>query len=210
MREIIAFLVAIVLCAVAALFLFEPYHLRRPVETLRAAASGLLELAVSPLRAVLVDQRGLLFQRINRSSPEKIFVVVYNSYSTAAITVGQSVIWDFATDADGVGVTRPTARATNAGMAMAGVVAEATIAAGGYGLLQVYGYNSAVRMRTVTGGTPAIVAGRPLIINVAGSVFCLESVSTASTVALTFPCGFSLGATSGFTTAAKAAFLKCL
>jgi hypothetical protein len=152
----------------------------------------------------------MLFQRINRTDPEKVFVVVYNSYSTAAITVGQAVIWDFATDADGVGVTRPSARATNAGMAAAGVVAAASIAAGAYGLVQVYGYHSAVRMRTVTGGSPAIAAGRPLVLPVAGSVFCLESVSTASNVILTFPCGFSLGATTGFTTAARAAFIKAL
>lgn len=94
-------------------------------------------------------------------------------------------------------------------MAGAGIIAEA-VAAGAYGLMQVYGYHSAVRMRTVTGGTPAIVAGRPLVINVAGSVFCLESVATASTAILTFPMGFSLGATAGFTTAARAAFIKSL
>lgn len=151
----------------------------------------------------------MLFQRINRTDPEKVFVTVYNSYSTAALSNGQAVIWDFATDADGVGVTRPTARATNAGVAAAGIVAEA-IASGAYGLCQVYGYHSAARMRTVTGGTPAIVPGRPLVINVAGSVFCAESVSTASTVILTFPMGFSLGSTSGFTTAARAMFVKAL
>lgn len=152
----------------------------------------------------------MLFQRVNRNDPEKIFVIVYNSYSTAAITDGQGVIWDFATDADGVGVTRPTARATNAGLAAAGVVASASIASGSYGLVQVFGYKASVRMRTVTSGTPAIAAGRPLAINVAGSVFCLESVSTASTAITVFPMGFALGATAGFTTAVRAAFLKAL
>lgn len=151
----------------------------------------------------------MMFGRVNRTGPEKVFISVFNSYSTAALSNGQAVIWDFGTDADGVGVTRPTARATNAGMAAAGVAAEA-IAAGDYGLLQIYGYHSAVRMRTVTGGTPAIVAGRPLVINAAGSLFCLESVSTASIAVLTFPIGFSLGATSGFTTAARAAFLRAM
>ena len=136
-------------------------------------------------------------------------MTVYNSYSTAAMSNGQGVIWDFATDADGLGVTRPTARATNAGMASAGVIAEA-IASGAYGLCQVYGYHSATRVRTVTGGTPAIVPGRPLVINVAGSVFVLESVATASTAVLTFPMGFSLGSTAGFTTIAKAVFIKAL
>lgn len=151
----------------------------------------------------------MLFQRINRSNPEKVFIVGYNSYSTASLTNGQAVIWDFSTDADGVGVTMPSARATNAGVAVAGVAAE-TITSGSYGLIQVYGYHSAVRARTATGGSPAIAAGRPLILNAAGSVFCLESVATGSTSVLTFPCGFALAANATWTTAAIAAFLKCL
>ena len=152
----------------------------------------------------------MLFQRINRSDPEKVFVGVYNSYSTAAITNGQAVNWDFITDVDGVGVTIPLARATNAGVAAAGVVATASIASGDYGLAQVYGYHSATRVRTVTGGTPAIAKGRPLVMNVAGSVFCLESVATASTVILTFPCAFALAANSSWTTLAKAVFIKAM
>ena len=152
----------------------------------------------------------MLFQRINRSSPEKVFVVVYNSYSTAAITNGQAVNWDFITDGDGVSVTMPLARATNAGVGAAGVVASSSVAAGDYGLVQVYGYHSAVRVRTATGGSPAIAKGRPLVMNAAGSVFCLESVSTASTVILTFPCAFALAANSSWTTLAKAAFIKAL
>jgi len=151
----------------------------------------------------------MYLQRLGRG-PEKVFINVFNSYSTAAITNGQGVIWDFATDADGVGVTRPTARATNAGMASAGVVAAASISSGFYGLVQTYGYHSSTRMRTLTGGSPAIVAGRPLCINVAGSLFCLESVSTASKQIVSFPMGFALGATSGFTTAARAAFIKSM
>ena len=152
----------------------------------------------------------MLFQRVNRSDPEKIFVVAYNSYSTAAITVGQAVNWDFITDCDGVGVTMPLARATNGGFAIAGVVASASIAAGAYGLIQVYGYHSAVRMRTVTAGSPAIAKGRPLVANVAGSVFCLESISTASKTIVSWPCAFALVASASFTTYARAAFIKAL
>lgn len=151
----------------------------------------------------------MVFQRINRTDPEKIFVIAKNSYATAALTNGQGVMWDLG-DADGVGVTRPTARATNAGIAAAGVVAAASVAVGGYGLIQVYGYHSAVRTRTVTGGSPAIAAGRPLVLPVAGSLFCLESVSTASNVILTYPMGFALAGNSVFTTTAIAAFIKAL
>lgn len=152
----------------------------------------------------------MLFQRINRSSPEKIFVVVKNGYSTAAITVGQGVNWDFITAVDGVSVTLPLARATNAGMASAGVVASSTIASADFGLVQVYGLHSSVRVRSLTGGIPAIAKGRPLVMNSAGSVFCLESVSTASTTILTFPVAFALAANSSFTTLAKAAFIRAL
>lgn len=153
----------------------------------------------------------MIFQRVNRTDPEKVFIVVYNSYSTAAITVGQVVQWDFTTDGDGVGVTRPTARATNAGLATAGAVASASIAAGSYGLLQIYGYHAALRTRVVTGGTPSYAPGRPLIVNVAGSVFCAETVSTASTVILTHPFAFAMGtAFTTFTTAARRAFIRAM
>jgi hypothetical protein len=151
----------------------------------------------------------MIFMRANRSNPEQVFISVKNSYSTASLTNGQAVIFDFATDADGVGVTRPTARATNGGVAIAGIAA-ATIAAGDYGLVQVYGYHSAVRTRAITGGTPAIAAGRPLALNSAGSLFCLESIATGSTSILVFPCAFALAANATWTTAAIAAFIKAM
>lgn len=155
----------------------------------------------------------MTFQRINRTDPEKVFVLARNDYTTAAITVGQVVQWNFPSNGsgDGVGVTRPTARATNAGVATAGAVATASIAAAGYGLIQVYGYHSAVRIRVVTGGSPAYVPGRPLAVNVAGSLFCAETISTASTVILRFPFAFGLGAGfTTFTTSTAAAFIKAM
>jgi len=187
-------LIAIALLIASVFLCFEPW---------------LLKAGVTHLRHLAFHQGGFLFQRVNRTDPEKVFIAVYNSYSTAAMTNGQGVIWDFATDADGVGVTRPTARATNAGFAAAGIIAE-TIAAGAYGLCQVYGYHAATRVRSHTGGAVAIVPGRPLVINAAGSLFCLESISTASIVALVYPMAFSLGSTSGWTTIAKPVFVKSL
>jgi len=103
----------------------------------------------------------------------------------------------------------PSARATNAGVAIAGIAAEA-IAIAGYGLLQVYGYHSAVRVRNMTGGTPAVAAGSPLCLNSAGSVFCLENFDTGSTNIQVAPCGFALAAQASWTTKAIAAFIKAL
>ncbi len=80
------------------------------------------------------------FQRVNRTDPERIFVVVRNSWSTAVLTNGQWVAWDIITDKDGVGVTKPIGinRAT-----IAGVMVE-SVASGEYGLCQVWGYKSDV------------------------------------------------------------------
>jgi len=98
----------------------------------------------------------LHFQRINRSDPEKVFIVVKNSYSTAAITVGQVVAFDYTTDADGVGVTQPT---TALLPHVAGVVADTSIAAGAYGLVQVYGHNT----DCLVAGATDVAAGDQLI-----------------------------------------------
>lgn len=159
----------------------------------------------------------MLFKRINRTSPEKVFITVKNSYSTASLTNGQAVMWDYATDADGVGVTLPTASneagGGHAGVAFAGIAAD-TIAAGAYGLIQVYGYHSAVRVRTVTGGAPAIAAGTALSLQ--NAVFALESfplsVSATSTATqhVFQPAGFALAAQASFTTKAIAVFIKAL
>ena len=48
----------------------------------------------------------MLLQRLNRTDPERVFVVVMNSYSTATITAGQWVGWDIVTDKDGVSATK--------------------------------------------------------------------------------------------------------
>ena len=154
----------------------------------------------------------MLFQRVNRSDPEKLFFVCKNTYSTASLTNGQAVMWDYVTDKDGVGVTKATAQdAKAAGLVAAGVAAE-TITAGNYGLIQVYGYHSAVRQRALSGGTPAITTG--VMLALLRTVFCLDSIpsSYASTVKVyaRVPCAFALSATAGFTTAAYPAFIKAL
>ena len=158
----------------------------------------------------------MLFQRINRSDPEKVFITAYNSYSTASLTNGQAVIWDWTTDGDGVGVTLATATENvSAGQDVAGIAA-ATIVSGEYGLIQVYGYHSAVRCRTITSTShvyhesrAAIAKGTPLVGGIT-TVFALEGVTPAETAQVLQPCGFALAAQASFTTKAIAVFLKCL
>jgi len=158
----------------------------------------------------------MLFQRVNRTNPEKVFLVAQNSYSTASLTNGQVVCWDWTTDGDGVGASIPTATENvSQGTDVAGIASE-TIAAGDYGLLQVYGYHSAVRVRTMTStghvyheSRGVVAKGTPLVGGIT-AVFCLEGITPAETAQVLQPCGIALAATAVFTTAAIAVFLKCL
>lgn len=163
----------------------------------------------------------MLFQRINRSDPEKIFLVARNSYTTASLSNGQAVMWDYTVDKDGVGVSiAVAAKAKHGGFTAAGIAAE-TIAAGAYGLIQVYGYHSAARVRAFTAPATnlygAVVAtGTPL--GLLSAAFCLEGVGVVSGVSVSstidrvlYPCAFSLGAaTGGYTTTTGAVFIKAL
>jgi len=159
----------------------------------------------------------MYFTKIRSDVPEAMFIVVYNSYSTASLTTGQALMHDYATDADGISVTKPAASISagvgHFGNAFAGIANE-TIAAGAYGPAQVWGYRSDVRVRTNTGGKPAIAAGVALTLQ--NAVFCLESflgcVPATSTLTqhVFHPAGFALAAQASWTTKAVAAFIKAL
>ena len=98
----------------------------------------------------------MLFQRVNRTDAEKVFVVAYNA-SGGAFTLGQAVCWDTGTSADGIRVTTP---ATATLSAFAGLTAGA-IANGAYGLVQVYGYTASASV--INDITTALVAGSILL-----------------------------------------------
>jgi len=141
----------------------------------------------------------MFFQKINRSDPEKVFIVARNSSSTSAMTVGQVHSWDYTTDVDGVGVTFPTTALLKL---PAGIVETASIAAGDYGLFQVYGHNA----NALVDGTTGIGVGVPL--KLANGVANLVIAGVTATGALyPFVCGqaYTTGAA-----AAKRVFIRLL
>lgn len=145
----------------------------------------------------------MLIQRVNRTDPEKVFIVVKNTYSTAAITVGQAVVFDYTTDADGVGVTRPTTALLKL---PAGIVETASIANGDYGLVQVYGHNA----NALVSGSSGTIAGIALVMQ--NNSFELLRLSTAID---TFgqACTFAFVAGQAYSTgtaAAKKVFVRAL
>ena len=76
----------------------------------------------------------MLFQRVNRSDAERVFVVVQN-VSGAALVAGDALVLDHVTTVDGVRAIKPVAANLN----LVGLATSA-IADSGYGLAQAYGY----------------------------------------------------------------------
>jgi hypothetical protein len=111
----------------------------------------------------------MLFQRVNRTDAEKVFVVVYNA-SGGAFTLGQAMQWDVGTSADGIRVTTPA----TAGLSAFAGLAAAGIANGAYGLAQVYGYTASASV--VNDITTALVAGNILLpVNGTANLSCAAS-----------------------------------
>lgn len=139
------------------------------------------------------------FQHINRSDPEKVFITVRNTYSTAAITVGQPVVFDYVTDADGVGVTQGVTATLKL---TAGIVETPSIAVDDYGLIQVYGHNA----NALVDGTTGISVGAALKIKT--GTFTLDVAGTTATgAAYIFTAGIAY--TTG-AAAAKKVFIRAL
>lgn len=139
------------------------------------------------------------FQRVNRSDPEKVFIVARNSSSTSAMTVGQVHSWDYTTDADGVGMTFPTTALLKL---PAGIIETASIASGDYGLVQVYGHNA----NALVDGTTGIGVGVPLKLANTVANLVIAGV-TATGACYPFVCGqaYTTGAA-----AAKKIFIRLL
>ena len=78
----------------------------------------------------------MLFQRINRSDPERIFSIFYN-VAGATVTANYPAVWDTATS-DGVRVTKP---ATLNLSCLVGIATN-TITDSTYGKVQCYGFRS--------------------------------------------------------------------
>lgn len=131
------------------------------------------------------------YQRVNRSDPERFFMVVKNSYSTAALSNGQWVGWDIVTDQDGVAVTKISGAIRGS---VAGCVVQA-IAAGDYGLIQVWGYKRDARCVGGSGSvTSKLTVGRPMYIST--SAFAVRAMERTSTPLKTdygkFPVGICI------------------
>lgn len=143
----------------------------------------------------------MLFKRISRTDAEKIYIVVQNVCGST-ITQGYGCCFDVGASVDGVRVTKCE---TTDMQAFAGV-ADSDIANNAYGLVQVYGYRSAVSIYASTGSS---ATGDNL--TVVGDQWGLTpATSVGTSKAFGFLCeAISASSSSQYNTKAKA-FIRAL
>lgn len=144
----------------------------------------------------------MLFQRINRTNAETIFIICQN-VSGSTITAGYSAVFDVGASVDGVRVTQASSTDLQA---FAGV-ADADIANNAYGLLQVYGYRASTYISSSAGSS---VAGDNLI-TVASSWGLRPATTGATAKAWGFLCeAITASASSSTYVLTAKAFIRAL
>ena len=116
----------------------------------------------------------MLFQRINRTDAEKVFIVLRNDGANAWAKGGPIVLKADGTR-DGIDAVKPSDGAIANTSLLIGV-ADAATAAGDYGLVQCYGLRTDTKVRqcgTATNGNGAM--GDGMIISSAGDMFSAAS-----------------------------------
>ena len=145
----------------------------------------------------------MIFKRVSRTGAEVGYIVIQNVSGSTA-TAGYALVFDVGANVDGVRVTQASATDLQAFVG----VADSDIANNAYGLAQVYGYRSSVRIQSSTGSS---VAGDNLTVIAGAAHWGLVPATTLGTSkAFGFLCEAITASTSSqFATTAKG-FLRAL
>jgi hypothetical protein len=143
---------------------------------------------------------GMMFQRINRSDAETVFLIVYN-VAGATITANYAAVWDTAT-ADGVRVTKPA----TATLSLLVGLANKDIADSNYGLVQAYGYRAS---GFVTNDTSQAIAAGDILIPVNAQHYLARSAASDGKSGFVYA-GQSFATATTPAAANKNVFLRCL
>jgi len=144
----------------------------------------------------------MLFQRVNRDNPERVFQVMQaNEAGIAADDVVQLELT--AASVDGIKVVQPNSGELNAVVG----IADSAISNGSYGLVQIYGYRSTSRVLQ-TGASIAVGAA---LGPVAGSDMLASAASIAPAYLPAFVLLESAASAAGAdSTVSKKIFIRCM
>ena len=110
----------------------------------------------------------MLIQQLNRTDPEKVFIVVKNAEGSE-IKKDAVVQLDISTDIDGNRAVQPNSNELNAVIGLA----DKAIADGAFGLVQCYGY----RASSIVFQTDTSIAAGVKLVAVAGQNYAQSSAS---------------------------------
>ena len=146
----------------------------------------------------------MLLQRINRSNPEKVWIVVK---AEEALLVDRPVCLHFTGTDDGL--LAATANAATDGTKVVGI-ADAAIALGDYGLVQCYGYRATAQI--INASDAAADCGGHLAVGSASSGYLYMSVSlgAATNVQPNFIMANSASKTTSTTLYESQIFIRCM
>ncbi len=129
----------------------------------------------------------MIIQRINRTNPEKVFIITRNDESSA-LTKGALAAFKFDAVRDGLDVEKADAVANN--NLIAGI-SDTALAASAYGLVQCYGVRTdAIIIKSGTATNKNATVGDVLIFD--SSITGLSGKAVASAASAYFP-GFVMG-----------------
>ena len=150
----------------------------------------------------------MIIQRINRTNPEKVFIIVRND--DTVFTKGQPIFFKFDGTRDGLDVEDGGSAAAAKSMLIAGL-ADSAIAAGAYGLCQVYGVRTdAAIMKGGTKSSTSAEIGDQMVCHTASDVL---SASIAGAISAYLPgivMGETIASSSGLATTTGTVFLRLM
>jgi len=136
----------------------------------------------------------MLFQRINRSDPEKAFIIVKNDESSNAFIKGAPVNFKFDGTDDGLAAERIASGAAAKAYLTAGL-ADAATPSGSYGLVQVYGVRTDAVILALSSTECAV--GDALMIMTASNCLSRTSAGAVNLLKPMFVMGQTLSSVNG-------------
>ena len=145
----------------------------------------------------------MIIQKVNRVDPEKVFIVVRNDDSVAFVK-GGCIGFKFDATRDGLDAELAD---TAADTPLIAGIADSALAAGEYGLVQIYGVRTdAVIWRTNT----AVVVGDALIVTHGSVALKRAAAGAASAYLPAFAAGEALASTNSAKTDTTTVFSRCM
>lgn len=151
----------------------------------------------------------MIIQRINRSNPEKVFVVVRNDTSSA-FTKGAPINYKFDGTRDGIDVEDINTGTATKNHLVSGI-ADSAIAAAEYGLCQCYGVRTdAVILKCGTATNKNAAIGDALVLDTANDALSGVAAGAVTAYLAGFVMGETMASSSATGTTTATVFLRLM